>query len=268
MKIYISAFVCWAIICGSALAGATRAEPADNKVLIEFIESYANKHSAKGEFETSQERQARVAAFIGHTFTIEVPASRETNIPLIKPLVYDADNSSLTVTLIGNASIALLRVFTPLSPEAEAIPPSVMLTGGYTKFYLSQSQARTTDKYRASNAFGAQANVSVIQASEIAVGISNIIDGPQAKPLQTQIQMPSGVAKDVIPRARWRLFVSTVMIPGQKDFVLSDGFYHPATIDDPNEVAVSGKTIMTALMKAELFDPATHAVYATFAPVK
>ena len=56
------------------------------------------------------------------------------------------------------------------------------------------------------------------------------------------------------------------MLPGQNDFILSDGKYIEPTISNPIEIVVSGKTVMAALLKAELFDPQTATVYATFVP--
>jgi len=249
-----------------ATAPQAIAGPARNEELIKFIDQYAVKHSAKGEFETTEANKERMSQFVGRQFVIEVPATRGIVLPLIKPLSYDADSQTLTVTLIGNENTQAIRVFDQLSPEAKRIPPAAMLSGAYAKFLLSDSGARKTNEYVGGNAFGAVAKIKVLQSDQHAVTLSNVLDGITAQPLQMKINISADIAQKILPRARWRLTVDTVLMPGQQDFVLDDGLYSGPTIDHPFEVAVTCKTLMAALLRAELFDPQTGTVYAAFGP--
>jgi PDZ domain len=225
-------------------------QPYQNGELIKFMVSFASQHAAKSEFETSAANQARVASFTGHMFVLQFPATRDLMGNVLK---YDADTGTMTVSLLGNTSIMGYKVI-----------DGALSAGEYTKFFLLKSKNRTRT-YQGSNAFGATAQVTVRQREEMSVAITNVLDGYSVKPLQQSVPMPSTLAQQLESRAKWRLTVETAMMPGQKDFILDDGHVEP-TISDPSEFDLTGKTIMATLLKAELFDPQTGIVYATFTP--
>jgi hypothetical protein len=257
MRVARTAFLLSFLAASGALSASAQpasppngGQPYQNGELMKFMESFASQHSAKNEFETSAANQARVASFTGHIFVLQFPATRDLMGDVLK---YDADAETMTVSLLGNTSIMEYKVI-----------DRALSAGEYAKFFLLKSKNRTRT-YQGSNAFGAPAQVGVQQREELSVAITNVLDGYSVKPLQQTVPMASMLAQQLESRAKWRLTVETAVMPGQKDFILDDGHVEP-TISNPGEFDVTGKTIMATLLKAELFDPQTGIVYATFAP--
>ena len=164
------------------------AQPNPNDDLIKFISGYANQHAKKDEFETSAANQARVAAFTGHGFVLEFPATRQAYASA-EPLTYDADAGVMTVSLVGNSSIDALKVIDSLSPEGKKIDSSALLTGSYTKFFLVKTEPSTVRTYQGTNGFGATTLVKEFRSEEMSVAMTNVLDGYNAKPLQQKITM-------------------------------------------------------------------------------
>ena len=247
--------------------GQFPAQVSPNDALLKFIGPFANQSASKDEFETTAAYEQRVSNFNGRAFTVEVPTTRDF-LSRFDALSYDADAGQLTVSLVGNSTIRASRVINPLSREGKKISPSALLIDEYAKFYLKKTEPRTVRVYEAGNAFGAKAQVEEIGSDEVSVGISNLPAGFQALPLQQKISVPAATAQQLKARAKWRLTIETVVVPGQSNFILDDGNYNAPTISSPTEIVTTGKTIMAMLQRAELFDPATGAVYATFVPVQ
>jgi hypothetical protein len=258
MRVACTAFLLSFLAASGALPASAQPEsspnggqPYQNGEMMKFMASFASQHAIKNGFETSAENQDRVASFTGHIFVLQFPATRELMGDVLK---YDADTGTMTVSLLGNASIMGHKVI-----------DGALSAGEYAKFILLKSKNRTRT-YQGSNAFGATAQVTVHQREEMSVAITNVPDGYSVKPLQQSVPMPSTLAQQLESRARWRLTVETAMMPGQKDFILDDVGHVEPTISYPVEIDVTGKTIMATLLKAELFDPQTGTVYATFTP--
>jgi len=252
MRVACAAFLLSFLAASGALSAsaqpanpASGGQPYQNGELMKFMASFASQHATRNEFETSAANQARVASFTGHIFVLQFPATRDLMGDVLK---YDADAGTMTVSLLGNTSIVRYKVI-----------DGALSAGEYAKFFLLKSKNRTR------NAFGAAAQVTVRQRDEMSVAITNVSDGYSVKPLQQSVPMSGTLAQQLETRAKWRLTVETAMMPGQKDFILDDGRVEP-TISDPAEFDVAGKTIMATLLKAELFDPQTGIVYATFTP--
>jgi hypothetical protein len=257
MRVACTAFLLSFLAASGALSASAQpasppndGPPYQNGELMKFMASFASQHATKNEIETSAANQARVASFTGHMFVLQFPATRDLMGDVLK---YDADAGTMTVSLLGNTSIMGYKVI-----------DRALSAGEYTKFFLLKSKNRTLT-YHGSNGFGAAAQVPFHQREEMSVAITNVLDGYSVKPMQQSVPMSSTLAQQLESRAKWRLTVETAMMPGQKAFILNDGNVEPR-ISDPVEFEVTGKTIMATLLKAELFDPQTGIVYATFTP--
>lgn len=238
-----------------------------NPELLKLISVESKADRKKDEFETTESFKKRLTENIGKEFLVTFDISAASHIFLgPKPFSYNADSQTLTITLRGDSSIEAIKVFNIQSDEGHGISPDVMLQGRYTKFTLAKTGPDLEKTYSATNSMGAVTTVSVYRNTFSAVALLNAPEtlGPPLPAIE--IKMPPEVASELSKRAKWRLLLKTAMAPAQKSLVLEDGDYIKPTILSPVESYTAGRTITASLLHAELVDPTTNTVVASFGP--
>jgi hypothetical protein len=275
MRIIVQAFLVVGLVLteGSFCARAQTDQPPPaaalqgNDELLALIETASKAPTKKDEFETTEQFERRRSAGVGRNFLVTLSAVTDSFILGPKPLAYNADTQTLIVTLRGDSSIDLMKVFDSLSPEGRKISPTAMLTGSYSKFTLVKRGPTLEKEYPAQNSFGAATKVSVFRSTFSSVALLNLPEAPSGTGMATMtVSMAPDAAREFFKRAQWKLLVQIAMAPGQQALVLEDGSYHAPTITEPNESYTVGKTITATLLRAELVDPQTGGVVASFGP--
>lgn len=244
------------MLCQSGFAQKDR-----NRGALEFIDFFKDQKLKKDEFETTTEHQNRTSAFSGKEFVLALPA---TSSPFgVKPFSYDADSKKLTVRLVGHGVIPVIRIVDSRSDAARSIGPQGMLVLGFQKF-LIKSELGQSKEYPSQNAMGAQTIVKQITSKEWSIGFSNVLSDRSQPPQQFELIVDAPRAKKIVESSFWRLYATSMILPGQTDFIVNDGLYKKPTIDDPTEIAVTGKTLMAILRRAELVDSTNGEVLANF----
>jgi hypothetical protein len=221
----------------------------------------------KDEFETTAQFQQRQQQNVGREFLITVPA---LNKQLLGPkaLAYDADTQTVTVTLRGDSFIEALKLFDIQNSEtSKVVSSSGLLNGRYTKFTLTAAGPTVEKEYDAQNAMGAHVKVKTVKHTFSAVAFLNLPESmtQQTYP-STTFKMSPDDARQLFGCARWQLVVRTAIAPGQKSLVLEDGSHKDPTVTNPYELYTVGKTITASMLRAELVDPQTGTILATFLP--
>jgi hypothetical protein len=237
---------------------------ADNNSLIKLIDNDYQVTVEKDEFETTDAFNKRMRADTGKQFTIIVGIGKGRGYRPIKAFSYDADSGTLKVTLVGDASLELLKIIESTSEAANRIGPGNMLRGKYTKFTLFESEPKKEKEYIGQSAMGVSRTISVYGRKYYGVAILNIPETLGPPLASMSIKMSPEKARDLSTKAAWRITLQTAMMDGQRSLVLNDGDYHKPTIDSPVESYVDGKTITASMMKAELIDSTTGETIATF----
>ena len=230
-----------------------------NREAIAYIDRYKDQHLKKDEFETTATYQQRVAQFPGKSFVVVVSATNAVIGP--KVFSYDADTQILTVRLVGHGSVDAVHVIG--NREDAKLNPDAFLTVRFEKFSLQRVMMPPTE-YHAQNAMGAQTTVQRIIGTEWSIGLLNIPYRGTLQPREVQISMAAARAKKVVENAQWKLYVTSEITPGQRDFLVNDGILKEPTVTEPTEIAVAGRMMMTTLKRAELIEPGTNEVLATF----
>jgi hypothetical protein len=232
-----------------------------NKSALEFIDSFKDQKLKKDEFETTSEHLNRISGFSGKEIVVSVAATS----PSLgtKVFSYDADSRKLIVRLIGHGVIPVIRVVDSRSDAARSIGSQGMLTLGFQKF-LIKNELGPSKEYPSQNAMGAQTMVKQITSKEWSLGLSNILSDRSQVPQQFELVVDANRAKKIVESSRWKLYATSIVLPGQSDFIVSDGEYKKPTIDNPIEIAISGRTLMGILRRAELIDSSTGEILVSF----
>jgi hypothetical protein len=259
---------CIAMPVRTAIAQTPIAEaPKGTDQLLSLIELESKANRTKDEFETTEAYQKRVSENVGRQFLVTAGLGTDPLAPhKSKAFSYSADTQTLTVTVVGDSNIEVIKIIDPQSDEGHHIPPQVMLTGRYTKFTLVKTGPDLEKEYPGQNAMGATTTVHVYKSTFSAVALLNIPEYSNSPLATIDVKMAPETARDLSKRAQWRLLLQTVMAPGQKSLVVLDGDYHKPTIDNPVETYTVGHTITASLLRAELIDPESNAVIASFGP--
>jgi hypothetical protein len=249
-----------------ALAPPTAAVQGKDQLLA-LIDAEYKPLNKKDEFETTAQFQQRQRQNVGREFLITVPA---LNKQLLGPkaLAYDADTQTATITLRGDSFIEALKVFDiQNSDTGKVVSSSGLLNGRYTKFTLTAAGPTVEKEYDAQNAMGARVKIKTVKDTFSAVAFLNLPESmtQQTYP-STTFKMSPDDARQLFGRAQWQLVVRTAIAPGQKSLVLEDGSYKNPTVTDPYELYTVGKTITASMLRAELVDPQTGTILATFLP--
>jgi hypothetical protein len=234
--------------------------------LLALIDAEFKPADKKDEFETTEQFEQRQQRNAGKDFLITVAAS---NNQLLGPkaLFYVADTQTVTVTLRGDSFIEAIKVFDVRKVEAnKTMSPEALSSGRYTKFTLKSTAPAVEKEYDAQNAMGAHAKVKTVKNTFSAVAFLNMPESLTQPFPSVSFKMPPDDARQLFARAQWQLVLRTYMAPAQKGLVVYDGSYTEPTITDPYELYTVGKTITATMQRAELIDPQTGAILATFLP--
>jgi PDZ domain-containing protein len=247
-------------VLAGLLVQSARADD-ENKDAVAFINAFKGQHLKKDEFETTDAYQRRIASFPGKEFVVVVPAAARPGSP--KAFSYDADTQTLTVRFVGTGVTDVINVVDSQSDESRKLGPQGMLSVRFPKFMLQRTNDPSKE-YQGQSAMGAQSMVKQINSTEWSVAMVNMQYRGTFVPLEQKLVIEASRAKAVVEGARWRLYVTSALAPGQQDFVVNDGHYKKPTFDDPTEIVLIGNTIMGVLRRGELLAPGTDEVLATF----
>lgn len=245
---------------GALPLGAQSAEDI-NRDLISYIDAYKSKDLKKDEFETTDAYKKRVAEFVGKDFVAMLPANSKSAGQ--KTFSYDADAQVLSIRLLGSGSVEALSVIASDSDEAERLGPSKMLRMMFPTFLLQRVVDPSVDVVGVTVA-GVKFPVKQLLSREWSIGFANLQYVGDFKTQVQQVKLDASRAKQLIQDAQWKLYVTSELVAGQRDFIVHDGMYAKATVASPTEVVVVGKTMIATLRRAELVDGKTGEIFATF----
>jgi hypothetical protein len=242
-------------------------QPGGNDQLLSLVEFESKAVTKKDQFETTEAFQKRLSENVGREFLVTVGLGTDPlGLRKTRAFSYNADTQTLTVTLVGDSSIQILKIIDSSSEEGRRLPPQVMLNGRYTKFTLVKTGPELEKEYPGQNAMGATTTIRVYKSTFSAVALLNVPENSNPPLATMEVKMAPDAARALSTRAQWSLLLKTAMAPGQKSLALDDGDYHQPTIDNPVEAYTAGRTITASLIRAQLIDPESNAVIAAFGP--
>jgi hypothetical protein len=209
---------------------------------------FANVPTEKGEFETTAQFAARQAAAVGGAVG-PIIISKEVDPQYIR---YDADAQRLTIQtyLFDNANFSHDVVFGYGTPLHDRVTYSALYN---TDVVISQSET-PAGSYRASNAFGANVEVTRIRRRTFAV-----FEGQSAQsglfangggPVLVQVSMPPAQAQTIKPQLR----IAFVVTPRSPYIARGTGAANRPSISYPFEITEEVTVLMADIQCALLTD--------------
>ena len=176
------------------------AQVSGNDEILEHIEKNQFERASRGQFETENERNRRVAQ-LSKQYSVLLP-------------IADYDNGNPRATFnydMDSETVALVFRITSTKRASDVLDQNAGVFSSWLPVFILSKKESKHEHYMGQNNFGAKALVSKWSEESRGILVLNLDTGSRSQ-LAMQVKMPRELAKELFANAAWRITGTTTPV--------------------------------------------------------